>query len=309
MSESILSTPRASRLARLRVPLVFLLALPLFLKLTFPFDAVSRRLEMEARANGFEVSIGSLGSSGIFGVKVVDLKARSLSAPAGGEPAQLVLERVSVSPEVLGLLLRRIGFSFDVDAYGGNATGKAQLSKDPKSPGLAALSLDAHDLDLKSLPLQQLVNTEAIGKLTLKTDLPELQPIESASGSASLQLKGGAVLKGTLALGPGMNFPLPKVSLGDVDASVTIDKGLAKIEKFTARGGDIEADIDGTIRLKPLVAVSEANLRVRLKFADAWLDANPIMKGSLGFLGPKQSDGYWITLSGPLSRLTPKPGR
>ena len=308
MGESLLSAPRVSRLAKLRVPLVFLLALPFFLKLTFPFDAVSRRLEVEARKNGLELSIGSLDSTGVFGVRALDLKAHGATASIGSGP-ELVLDRVDVSPDVLGLVLRKIGFGFDVDAYGGNARGHLRLSRDPKAPGLSGLVLDASELDLKSLPLQQLANAEAIGKLGLKTDLTSLQAPEEANGTVALTLKSAAVLKGTLALGPGMSFPLPKVVLGDVDGSVSIAKGLAKIEKLSARNGDIEADVDGTIRLKPLLQVSEANLRVRLKFTDKWLDANPLVKGSLGFLGPKQPDGYWITLSGPLSRLVPRPGK
>lgn len=308
MADSLLSAPRVGKLAKLRVPLAFALALPLFLYLTFPFEELSRRLETEARKNGLELAIGSLGSSGLLGVKALDVKARA--AQQGSGPAlELAADKIALSPEVLGLLLRRIGFTFDVDAYGGTAQGRARVSNNPKLPGLAALLLDARDLDLKSLPLGTLANLEAIGRLALKANLPELQPIEAASGSASLALKGGALLKGQLALGPGMNFPLPKLVLGEVEGSVTIDKGLAKIEKLTARGGDVEADVDGTIRLKPLLAVSEANLRVRLKPSDKWLDSNPMIKGSLGFLGPKQADGYWVTLSGPLTRMNPRPGR
>jgi hypothetical protein len=46
-----------------------------------------------------------------------------------------------------------------------------------------------------------------------------------------------------------------------------------------------------------------------LKPKDSWLDANPLVKGSMGFLGPKGTDGYWVTLSGPLSHLNPRPGK
>lgn len=308
MSESILSAPHISKLARLRVPLVFLLALPLFLKLTFPFEAVSRRLVVEARKNGLELSIGRLDSSGLFGVKALELKVHASSGAQGPGP-ELVLERVAISPDVFSLLLRRIGFTFEVDAYGGMAHGHARISKNPKAPGLSGLSLDAIEVDLKSLPLQKLVATDAIGKLGLKTDLSSIEAPEEMNGTVALSLKSAAVLKGTLALGPGMSFPLPKVALGEVEGALSIDKGLAKVEKLTARNGDIEADVDGTIRLKPLLRVSQANLRVRLKFADKWLAANPLVKGSLGFLGPKQADGYWLTLTGPLSRLVPKPGK
>ena len=39
------------------------------------------------------------------------------------------------------------------------------------------------------------------------------------------------------------------------------------------------------------------------------LHAMMLIKSSMGFLGPKGSDGYTFSLTGPLSRLQPRPGR
>ena len=164
-------------------------------------------------------------------------------------------------------------------------------------------------VDLKQLPPSLLQELELLGRLGLKADLTSLQHLEAASGSLALALKGAGVIKGTLKLGEGMSFPLPKTMLGDVTGSVTIDKGIAKIDKCTVRGGDVEADVDGTIRLTPLLSLSQAELHLRLKPSDKWLDATPLIKSSMGFLGPKGPDGYVFTLSGPLSRLQPRPGR
>ncbi|MBS2024348.1 MAG: type II secretion system protein GspN [Deltaproteobacteria bacterium] len=308
MGESILSSPRASRLTRWLWPALFVLTLPLFIKLTFPYDAVAQRLQSEASKQNVELSIASMSSSGLLGVAASGVKVRQPPTSAGPSP-EIELDRVSVSPDLLSLITRKVGFGFDVDAFGGNARGKARVSSDPKQPGLTALELDAKDLDLKSLPLQQLGSAEAIGKLSLKTSLPALEPVESTSGSVAITLKNAALIKALLPV-PGMgNLTLPKTMLGELDGALTIDKGIAKVDKFALRGGDVEADVEGTIRLKALVAVSDLNLHVRLKFTDRWLDANPLVKGSLGFLGPKGTDGYWITVSGPLQRPNVRPGK
>ena len=296
-------------LRRLLVPVAFLATFGFFVYLTFPFDTVAQRLESEARKAGIDLSIQHLGPSGLLGMRARSLSVKQPGEVPGAAPLEIKLDKLDVRPDVLGLLLRRIAIGFALEAFGGEAHGVARLSRDPKAAGLSALTLDASNFDLKLLPPSLVQEMELIGSLGAKADLTSLQQLEAANGTASLALKGAAVVKGTLKLGEGMSFPLPKVVLGEIAGSVTIEKGNAKVDKLTARGGDIEADVDGTIRLKPLLSLSQAELHVRLRPQDRWLEQNPLVKSSLGFLGPKGPDGYSLTLSGPLSRLQPRPGR
>lgn len=294
---------------RLLAPVAFVATFLLMLYLTFPYEVLGQRIEVEARQLGWDVSISKLGPAGLLGLRARTLSAKQHESMPGAAPLELKLDKVDLHPHLLQLLLRQLAVGFDIESFGGEAKGTAKLSNDPKAPGLAALQIDINDIDLKQLPLSLAQGLEMTGRLAAKGDLTSLQVLEAAGGKVSLSLKGAAILKGMLKLGEGMNFPAPKVILGDFTGSVSIDRGTAKIDKATLSGGDIEADLDGTIKLKPLLSLSQAEIHVRFKPKDAWLEANPLIKSSLGFLGPKGSDGYTFTLTGPLSRLTPRPGR
>ena len=140
-----LATPaRVQKLRRGIVPAAAVLAFFLFLLLTFPYDMIARRIEVEAQRAGAELSIGSIGGRGLFGVRARDVRLRLSGAP--GDPVtELRFDRVDVSPDLFALLLRRTSFGFALQAYGGSAKGHASLSSDPKLPGLSSLRLDAPD--------------------------------------------------------------------------------------------------------------------------------------------------------------------
>jgi type II secretion system protein N len=108
-----------------------------------------------------------------------------------------------------------------------------------------------------------------------------------------------------------MGFSLPRTALGRVEGSVTVEKGIASVAKAQARGGDIEADVDGNVNLRPLLSLSQADLHLRFRPGDRWLNENAMIKGMIGLIqNARQPDGsYVFTFSGPLSRLQPRPGR
>ena len=86
---------------------------------------------------------------------------------------------------------------------------------------------------------------------------------------------------------------------------------MARVDKTLARGGDVDADVDGSVNLRPLLSLSQADLHVRFRPSDRWLNENAMVKGALGLIqNARQGDGSYIfTFSGPLARLTPRPGR
>jgi type II secretion system protein N len=297
---------RHPRTRRLLVPAGGVLAFGLFLVLTFPYDVLARRMEVEAKRAGADLTIGSMGGSGLVGVRARDVRLR-ISPTPGAEPSpELRFEKADLSPDLLALILRRTSFGFAITAYGGTARGHLALSNDPQKPGVSSFRIDARDVDLSALPLRDWSGLTAIGKLRLTADLPTLLPAATANGSLSLTLDGGAVTGGTL-----MGFALPKTSLGHVEGSVAVEKGTARVEKTTARGGDIDADVDGNVNLRPLLSLSQADLHVRFHPSERWLNQNPAIRGMMGFMqNARQGDGSYIfTFTGPLSRLQPRPGR
>jgi type II secretion system protein N len=297
---------RHPRMRRLLVPAGGVLAFGLFLVLTFPYDVLARRIEVEAKRAGADLTIGSLGGSGLVGVRARDVRLRISPVP-GGEPSpELRFERADLSPDLLALILRRTSFGFAIVAYGGTARGHLALSNDPQKPAVSSFRIDARDVDLSALPLRDWSGLTAIGKLRLTADLPTLLPAGAANGSLSLTLDGGAVTGGTV-----MGFALPKTSLGHVEGAVAVEKGTARVEKTSARGGDIDADVDGNVNLRPLLSLSQADLHVRFHPSDHWLNQNPAIRGMMGFMqNARQGDGsYLFTFTGPLSRMQPRPGR
>jgi type II secretion system protein N len=282
------------------------LAFFLFLVLTFPYDLLARRIEMEARSAGAEVTIGSAGVGGLAAVRARDVRLRIAPAPGGDAWPELRFERAVVSPDLIALILRRTSFAFSVDGYGGTARGHIALSNDPRQPGISSFRIDASDLDLSALPLRELAGVLAAGKLRLKADLPALLPVETARGSINLALEGAAVTGGTIA-----GFSLPRTTLGRLDGAVAVEKGIARIDKTQARGGDVEADLDGSINLRPLLSLSQADLHLRFRPGDSWLNENAMIKGMIGLIqNARQGDGsYVFTLDGPLSRMQSRPGR
>ena len=287
-------------LRKLLLPAAAVIAFGLFLILTFPYEVLARRIEMEAQRSGAEVSIGSLGPSGLAGIRARDVRLHFGDA-AGPE---IHLERADISPDLFALLLRRTSFGFFAEAYGGTARGHLALSNDPRQPGVSSLRIDARDVDLAALPLKD-SGVQGSGKMRLKADLPALLPVETANGTLSVTLEGAAIA------GSVMGMALPRTSLGQVESSAALEKGVARVEKTAARGGDIDADLDGNIHLRPLLTLSQADLHLRFRPADRWLDQNAMIKGMMGLIqNARQGDGsYAFTLSGPLARLTPRPGR
>ncbi len=293
-------------LRRLLMPAAGVIAFGLFLLLTFPFDVLARRIEVEAQRNGADLTIGSMGPAGLGGVRARNVKLRIIPAP-GAEPGpELHLDRMDLSPDLFALLLRRTSFGFALQGYGGTAKGHLAMSNDPKQPGVKALRIDARDIDLATLPLKEMAGVEASGKLQLKADLASLVPAETASGAVALALEGAGVKGGTV-----QGFPVPKTSLGRVDGSLLVEKGVARFEHTSARGGDIDADVDGNMNLRPLLMLSQADLHVRFRPSDKWLNENAMIKGAMGLIqNARQGDGsYVFTFTGPLARMTPRPGR
>lgn len=293
-------------LQRLLLPVGGALAFALFFVLTFPYDVLARRLEVEAMSSGADLTIGSMGAAGLGSVRARDVRIRFPAAPGGEALPELHFDLLDVSPDLLALLLRRTSFGFALKGYGGSARGHLALSNDPRTPGISGLRIDARNIDLKTLPLREMAGVEAAGKLQVKADLTGLIPAENAGGGLSLTLENAAVNGGTV-----QGMPVPKVSLGRVEGSLAVDKGVARFEKTAARGGDIDADLDGTLSLRPLLSLSQADLHVRFKPSDRWLNDNGMIKGALGLVqNARQGDGsYLFSFSGPLARLNSRPGR
>lgn len=284
------------KVRRVALPAATVLAFLVFLVATFPFNTLARRIEAEVQRAGGDVTIENLGPA-FFGFRAQGVRFHPPSAGGGGPEYRF--DSITIRPDLFAMLLRRTSFSFATSAYTGSAKGHAALSNDARTSGsLKSLNVDAKDIDLHALPLREAFGVELLGRASTNADLPALIPQETASGTINLAVKGLAIANATV-----QGFTVPRTVLGDLDLSLALDKGTAKVQRGQTRGGDIDIDLEGTIRLRPLLSLSQADLKLRLRPSEKWLSANPAIRGLLGIL-QKQPDGsYQVPLSGPLSRL------
>jgi type II secretion system protein N len=292
------ATTTLERLRAFALPVGTVVAFLVFLLATFPFDTLARRIEIEVQRAGGDIAIASMGPA-FLGFRARDVRLRPPSTT--GPAPEFRFDSITIRPDLLALLGRRTSFSFLATAFSGSANGHAALSSDPRTAGsLQSLKLDTADIDLHSLPLKETWGVELLGRATSKTDLPTLIPSETTTGSITLSIKGLAIANASV-----QGLTVPRTVLGDLDASIVIDKGAAKVERAQTRGGDIDVDLEGTIRMRPLLSLSQADLRLRLRPSERWLSANPAMRGLLGLLQRQQDGSYLVPLNGPLSRLQP----
>ena len=293
-------------LRRLLLPIAAVLAFVLFLILTFPYDVLARRLQMEAQRAGVELTLGSVGAGGLASLQARDVRVRVLPARGAEAWPELRFERAVFSPDILALIFRRTSFGFALRGYGGTASGHVALSNDPRLPGVSSFRIDAADLDLAAFPLRGLAGVTGAGKVRVTADLPALLPVETAHGSLNVVVESAALTGGSV-----FGFTLPRTAIGHLEGSVAVDKGIARVDKTAARGGDLEADVDGTVNLRPLLSLSQADLHLRFRPGEKWLNENAAIKGMMGLIqNARQPDGsYLFTFTGPLSQMQPRPGR
>jgi type II secretion system protein N len=316
-------------------PAFFAAALWVSFYLTFPSDALRDRLAAEAR-NRFdtEVEIGSVRPAGLSGLTLRDVswqigEAPAAAAPApapvpaaapegapageGGAPApapaaaaapdnRIVLDRVTAKAELFALLRGKKAFSFDVDAWGGNIEGRYETSADK-----VAVEAQLRGVDLGRSPLRPLAGIQIDGKVA-RADLTFASAAKDyAKANGKLTLKGEDLqLKG----GEVQGVELPAMALGSLDGNVTIENGKATFETFQLKGQDVEAQIEGFVRLNAKLAGSTVSGKLKLKPSEEWWNRNEMLKGMANFALPAGKDGWRsVGLYGQLSHPSFRPQR
>jgi type II secretion system protein N len=265
--------------ARLRGPLKYagytgfaLLSFLTVAYVTFPYERVKDRLESELSTSGdYELKIGSLGPSPLFGVAASDVVLQARQQPGQQGGVRIALDRASVSVSPLLLLFGRRQVDFSVRAFGGKISGSYRETKAEPPPA-----------GVKGLPAPR----EAKGDTVLNVKLSEVSlaalpglrdalalPLTGAiSGRVELTLPGGKLSQAVgqielacekCSVGDGktrLKIPaaaqlfadgvlVDKVSLGQFGGKIVIEKGTARFEKFAAKSPDGELLVEGEIGL------------------------------------------------------------
>lgn len=244
-----------------------LIALITAVFVTFPYEALGKRLTAEAASAGYLLRIGSIGP-GFFSVRA---KRIELVAKATGtsEPKPLRIALLSIRPSLFPL-----GVHATIHALGG--TAEAAVG------GLSSLRVvaDLRRIDFASGDFESFTGVKARGTLDGELDMtiPKVKPpgggtalpdTSAASGTLTLKGNGLQVLGGTMSIaipvfGPEpVPLDLPQLAFGTLDVRLNAKAGAVTITSFTSASSDLEVQVTGTAKLGQRIAYSELDCGVR----------------------------------------------
>jgi type II secretion system protein N len=233
-------------------------------------------------------------------------------------PQYLEAQEVFVSASPLALLTGAQQASFGAHALDGEVSGWARDSAESRR---LELQLDG-------------VNPGAIPQLASTVGLPLAG---SLSGHISIEVPEGNFSKaeGTvdlaaedLVLGDGKakiqnTIALPELHMGAFVLKAQIAGGRLKIDECTAQGRDLDLALTGSLRLRPRIEQSIADLELKFSFAEKYRSQSDMTKAIFGqpeskipgvfdaatsaHLSKQEDGSYAARLNGSLTRLQPRP--
>jgi type II secretion system protein N len=314
-------------------PAFFSLAFFAAFWLTFPSQQLASRVELEAkRALGIQLHVGSARPSLLAGLTLRDVEwvmaeggtpgedappppapvpaaaapgagggapTPAAAAPAG--PPAVKIARATVRMGLINTLRGRRDISFDADAFGGAIDGRFVAGKDEQT-----ITAHLRDVDLAQSPMRSYgLNLEGhVKQLDVEIKTPE-GDIQKAEGT--VVLKGeNLVLQG----GEVQHFDLPRIELGSLEGTVEIGGGKADFSKFETKGNDLEAKIEGFVRLASKLGSSTLSGKIKLKPSDGWWTKNESLRSIANMALPAQKDGFrLINVFGQVAKPSFRPQR
>ena len=264
-----------------------------------------------------------MSSYWLSGVRVKGVRLYTASAEADKPPEKIEIDEAKVRYGILSSLFGGSDMSFDVEAFGGRATGSYETHGSDRS-----IDVTLEDIDIGRVePLTKILGVPLQGKLggSISLAMPEGKA-SKGTGSVSLEVAdvsvgdGKAKIKGALAL--------PTVNVGAVTLSAEAHDGLLKITKLIAGGKDVDLQGDGRVSMRELATDSLCDAQIRFKINDVYRAKSDITKSLFGAPGStapalfeladprikqsKRADGFYgWAIRGPLGRpdLNSSPGR
>ncbi len=266
------------------------LAFALALRWTFPAQAVKERLILEAGTRGWQIDVGDVSAGGVLGVTARDVKLANDTGLA------ISIDRATASLRILPLLIGRRSVAFDLRLFGGRVRGTADLSD-----AVQRIAVQADGIDLAAAPpLRKATDLDLLGRVQGSGDLSiPAAPNERIAGHVDVRVQEAGIAGGQVPV-PGMTgtLPLPRGSLGELNAAVEIAGGKATFQRLDAKGGDAELSTQGLYFLvQPRMEFSPVFGTAKVRILDAFWAKS----GTQGFKAladaslaqAKASDGSW----------------
>jgi type II secretion system protein N len=309
--------------------LAYVIAFVVFAYVSFPYErlrqfVVSSYNSSQTTPSDNRLEIDSLTWSWRFPGIVAEGVRLVVPAPpaADGEkqppPQYLEAQEVFVSASPLALLTGARQASFGARALDGDVSGWASDSATSRR-----LELELDGVNPGTIPqLASTVGLPLAGSLSghISIEIPEGN-FSKAEGTVDLAAEdlvlgdGKAKIQNTIAL--------PELHMGAFVLKAQITGGRLKIDECTAQGRDLDLALTGSLRLRPRIEQSIADLELKFSFAEKYRNQSDMTKAIFGQADSKipgifdtatkshlskQEDGsYAARLSGSLARLQPKP--
>lgn len=308
----------------------YLLAFVVFAYLSFPYERLRQYIVSSYNATSggpgaSRLEIDSLTWSWRFpgivaeGVRLVTPAPPAAEGDKPAPPQYLEADEIFVSGSPFALLSGAREASFGVHSLDGEISGFVSDSEASRR-----LSLELEQVNPGKLP--QLA--DVLGGLPLTGHLSGNIDIEVPEGTFT-KAEGTVELTGEeLVLGDGKTkiqgmIELPPLHMGVFALRAQIASGRMKIDECSAHGRDVDVSLTGTLRLRPNLEHSLADLDLTFTFSEQYKTQSETTKAlfgqpdskipglfetvTRGSLGKQGDGGYSARLSGPLARLKPRP--
>jgi type II secretion system protein N len=178
------------------------------------------------------------------------------------------------------------------------------------------IDVEIENVDLGALPaLRTFTKIPLAGTLTGEIVLAMPPEVAESTGNVEITIEGLNVGDGKSKLDiPGWGgLTLDPADVGNLELIATIDAGIAKIERATAHGKDLELDMLGRVRLLRPVKRSDLNVMLRAKIQDAYKErsekvATMLELASSGLKAAQTADGaiQYVVAGSIGGRLRPR---
>jgi type II secretion system protein N len=323
MKERILRYARHGKLAL--YPLFYVTCLALFAALTFPYSKLKEHIassfnaQQRAAGGEQELQIDEMSGYWLSGVRVKGVRLFTASQEPDLPPQKIEIDDATVRYGIFSAIFGGSEMAFDVQAFGGRASGSYETHGSDQSIELTLEGIDIGKVE----PLTRVLGVPLQGKLggSVKLTMPEGKA-SKGNGSVSLEATdvgvgdGKAKIKGALAL--------PTIAVGTITLGGEAKDGTLKITKLIAGGKDVDLQGDGRISMRELATDSLCDAQIRFKINDVYRAKSDVTKSLFGAPGTnapalfeladqrikqsKRSDGFYCwSIRGPLGRpdITP----
>ena len=272
------------------VPVGYVILFCIFAYGAFPYDRLKQRIvvgynnSQQGSPKPKRMEIGDVTWAWRFpGIVLTDVSLigpKPTPSKDDEEAVRSVIEIEEIYARVapLSFLFGTTNVSFAIDGFGGTISGTFEQSETQ-----TRIQAELSDVDPGQLPgVAETLQMPLSGSLSGSVDvlLPEGK-ISAADAELDLEIEDTKLADGKTKI-RGM-LPLPEVDAGLVTLRATVNQGRVDFEQFEVNGTDLEAKVEGKLRLRDRLELSSTEqLTLRFKFSDAYRDKDDNTRSLLG---------------------------